>query len=207
MNTMGIDTTMLQSQKGVSRYDITRLLNASECKDCIHPAQQTIDTYTANFRNTFSATPGKDFRDISYLQALGGDNNYYYCVAYVGDQNYMRGYPQSTSPICAGRFCGQQLTTKAEFIQIIINLLAQYLYEGVQMQRNNANQRIQKLKPDSYEAKSFTSEDKTTIAQEAKKCAQDGCYLTSPKQVQLYLKYCMFNLSSCNMQAFEGLKQ
>jgi hypothetical protein len=203
MDTMGIDTTALQGQKGVSRYEITRLLNASECKDCLHPAQTSIDKYTLLFRTTFAATPGKDFGDISYLQALAEENNYYYCVAYVGDQNYMRGYPKSTSPICAGRFCGQQLTTKAEFIQIIVNLLSKYLYEGTQMPWKAANQRIQKLKIDSYEAKSFTTEEKKIINEESKRCDKDVCYLTTANHMQLYLKYCMFNLSSCGMQVFE----
>lgn len=43
---MGIDTNALSDAKGVSRYDITRLLNASECKDCIHPPQDMIGRYT-----------------------------------------------------------------------------------------------------------------------------------------------------------------
>jgi hypothetical protein len=141
------------------------------------------------------------------LQALAGEKNYYYCVAYVGEQNYMRGYPKSTSPVCAGKFCGQQLTTKAEFIQIIVNLLSQYLYEGTQMRRKDADARLKKLKETSYEAKSFTTEDKKIITQENGKCKQDACYLSTPTQMQIYLKYCMFNLKACGMQTFEGLKQ
>ncbi|MEI8008445.1 MAG: hypothetical protein WCI00_03315 [bacterium] len=64
---MGFDVTTIESQNSVSRYDLARLLNIVECKDCIHPDQDMIKKYVQNFWSTFTATPGKDFGDISFL--------------------------------------------------------------------------------------------------------------------------------------------
>jgi hypothetical protein len=36
----------------------------------------------------------------------------------------MNGYPLQTSPICGGNFCGENNTTNAEFIQVLINIAA-----------------------------------------------------------------------------------
>ena len=87
---MDIPVESMLTQDAVSRYDLARLLNAVECKDCVNPAQDMIDKYTNTFWSQFVQLPGKDFRDISYLQANFSQTNYYYCVAYVGDNNYMR---------------------------------------------------------------------------------------------------------------------
>jgi hypothetical protein len=34
---MGINTTEINEQDSISRYELARLLNAVECKDCINP--------------------------------------------------------------------------------------------------------------------------------------------------------------------------
>jgi hypothetical protein len=64
---MGLDVRTIENQDSISRYDLARLLNIVECKDCIVPNQDMRNKYMQNFWSTFSATPGKDFADISYL--------------------------------------------------------------------------------------------------------------------------------------------
>ncbi|MEI7918834.1 MAG: hypothetical protein WCH65_01085 [bacterium] len=97
---MGVDVATIESQASISRYDMARLLNSVECKDCIHPNKETLTTYGQNFWSTFTKLPNKDFNDIQFLGATYNNASYYYCVAYVGDNTYMRGYPKATSPIC-----------------------------------------------------------------------------------------------------------
>lgn len=204
---MNIDVAATQAKKWISRYDLAKLLNASECKDCILPKQDMIDTYQEPFRNSFTTQPGNYFADIKYLWWIYNEQNYYYCVAYVGDSDYMNGYPATTSPICAGKFCGAQNTTKAEFIQVVINLLAKYIYPDIQIDWKQAQKRVAKLKPDSYESKTLTTDDKKIILDNSKSCSETNCYLTEAAQVKTYLKYCMFNLSICGMETMGEIKQ
>lgn len=112
----------------------------------------------------------------------------------------MNGYPASTSPICAGKFCGAQITTKAEFIQVIINLLAKYIYPDIQIDRKQAQKRVDKLQADSYEARTLDADDKKIIKENSQSCQETNCYLTEARQVKTYLKYCMFNLGICGME-------
>lgn len=119
----------------------------------------------------------------------------------------MNGYPTSTSPICAGKFCGAQNTTKAEFLQVVINLLTKYIYPDIQIDRQQAQKRVTKLKPDSYESKTLTTDDKKNILDNSKSCKETNCYLTEAKQLPTYLKYCMFNLAICGMEAMGDIKQ
>lgn len=97
---LNISVPYLVSQKSLSRYELTRLLNAVECQDCIVPQSATRLKYDESFWNNFLTLPGKDFRDIGYLSGNWQGTNYYYCVAKVGDDDSMRGYPLATSPIC-----------------------------------------------------------------------------------------------------------
>lgn len=90
LQTMGIDVSRITAQDVMSRYDLARLLNAVECQDCINPPDWMINRYINNFWSTFIKLPGKDFDEISYLGAPYQEESYYYCVAYVGDNNYMR---------------------------------------------------------------------------------------------------------------------
>jgi hypothetical protein len=119
----------------------------------------------------------------------------------------MNGYPASTSPICAGKFCGAQNTTKAEFLQVVINLLAKYMYADIQIDRKQAQLRMNKLKANSYEAKTLDADDKNIIKSNAESCKETNCYLTDAAQVKTYLKYCMFNLAICGMEPIGKIKQ
>lgn len=90
LQTMGIDVSRISDQDVISRYDLARLLNAVECQDCINPPDAMINRYVNNFWTEFTKLPGKDFDEITYLGAPYQEESYYYCVAYVGDNNYMR---------------------------------------------------------------------------------------------------------------------
>ncbi|MCX6825326.1 MAG: PKD domain-containing protein [candidate division SR1 bacterium] len=206
LTTMGLDVKALESQSNISRYDLARLLNSVECKDCVNPKQDMLDKYVQNFWSTFTATPGKDFGDIVFGGGLYNTTSYYYCVAYVGDNSYMRGYPKATSPVCGGQFCGTQKTTTAEFIQVVINILAKYMYKDIGLNRKQVNTRINNLKKDSYEAKTFNSDDIKNITEKSKSCS-NVCALQNNNEVNIYLKYCMFNLAKCNMQEVGKIKQ
>lgn len=206
LKTMGIDVTTIESQQNISRYDVARLLNSVECKDCVSPNQDMISKYVQNFWSTFTATPGKDFADITFWWWLYNNLSYYYCVAYVGDNTYMRWYPKATSPVCGGQFCGIKNTTTAEFIQVIINILAKYIYKDLHLNRKEMNTRISTLKADSYEAKNFTTDDVKSITEKSKTC-ENICVLQNADEVNLYLKYCMFNLVKCSMQEVGKIKQ
>jgi hypothetical protein len=76
----------------------------------------------------FIETPGKDFDDIIFGSSYYNWKPYYYCVAYVGDNNWMRWYPQWVSPVCDWKFCGYRNTTVWEFLQVVLNISDQYVF-------------------------------------------------------------------------------
>jgi hypothetical protein len=88
----------------------------------------------------------------------------------------------------------------------VINIIARYIYKDLTLNRKEVNSRISKLKTDSYEAKNFTADEKTTISGKSKTC-ESTCALQNANEVNLYLKYCMFNIVGCNMQEVGKIKQ
>lgn len=89
LRTMNIPINQILIETGITRYEVTRLLNAVECKDCINPDRSYIDRYTPNYWTTFLGTMGNYFKDIKYNEAKFNKKSYYNCVAYVGDNDYM----------------------------------------------------------------------------------------------------------------------
>ena len=83
LETMDIPVEQIMDADGISRYTLSRLLNALECKDCIYPDQTMVNDYSSSFWSQFSQLPGKDFDDIAYLGGNWNQTSYYYCVAYV----------------------------------------------------------------------------------------------------------------------------
>ncbi|HBB04837.1 TPA: hypothetical protein DCZ39_08380 [Patescibacteria group bacterium] len=118
----------------------------------------------------------------------------------------MRGYPKATSPVCGGQFCGTKNTTTAEFIQVVINIIAKYIYKDMSLNRKEVNTRVTNLKADSYEAKNFNSNEIKSITEKSKSC-DNICALQNNTEVNLYLKYCMFNVTKCNMKEVGKIKQ
>ncbi|MDO4714170.1 MAG: hypothetical protein Q4B28_06085 [bacterium] len=156
---MGIDTSLLTSKDKLSRYELTRLLNAVECQDCILPHRHMRENYSSAFWSEFVQLPGKDFRDILFESAYHHQTNYYYCVASVGAKNYMKGYPLATSPICGGNFCGTRTITKAEFYQTLVNLLAPNIAPKYQIHRGDIRNWLNKVGRSSYEYKTFDNRE------------------------------------------------
>ncbi len=202
-----IDIEQLQQQPTISRYDLARLLNLVECKDCIHPQQEMIQTYNQEWRSDFVTLPNKDFRDIAYQGAEHNNESYYYCVAYAGDQQYMRWFPQATSPICWGQFCGTNNVTTAELIQVLINIASNYIYSDLELDRSWVRKWKDGLTPWSYQERSLTADMKDIIDQQAQDCPESKCALNKPEQVETYLTYCTFNLQQCKMHSYQGITQ
>jgi len=100
LSQVGLNPHKLQQQSTVSRFEMARLLNAINCENCITQSARMTQKYNQNFRQVFSSLPNRDFNDISFGNARWEQKSYYYCVAYVGDREYMRGYPAATSPLC-----------------------------------------------------------------------------------------------------------
>ena len=200
---VGINVQKLQQQPTVSRFEMARLLNAINCENCITPPARMIQRYDQDFRQTFSSLPNRDFNDISFEEARRQQQSYYYCVAYVGDREYMRGYPAATSPLCGGQFCGQNSITKPEFFQAILNIINIRILPNYQANRSDIQKRLTNLKTDSYQYQVLFEKDKQAI----KDANTTSRTITTTNEFQAYLKYCMFNLDACGFQAFGEIKQ
>ncbi|MDR2191247.1 MAG: hypothetical protein LBP53_09090 [Candidatus Peribacteria bacterium] len=162
-----------------------------------------LQTYNFSFWQTFSTLPNKDFQDIAYGKAVRNKQSYYYCVAYVGDNEYMRGYPAATSPLCGGKFCGQNATTTSEFYQSILNIINSHLLSKYQTNRTDIKNWVKNLTPTSYQYQVLSEADKNAITN----ANANSKAITTPIEFQAYLKYCMFHLTACGFQTFGAIKQ
>ena len=84
---MGLDITLFINKNSISRYEVARLLNAANCRDCVQAPDWMKETYTQDFWDNFTSIDGKD--DVGYEAAVWNKKSYYYCVAYVGENGYM----------------------------------------------------------------------------------------------------------------------
>jgi len=199
---MNITVDDLLKQDSVSRYELTRLLNAVECTDCVSEPQWMFDDYNNDFWSEFITLPWKDFSDINYLGGLFDNTSYYYCVAYVGDQEYMRWYPAEVSPVCAGQFCGPRNVTKAEFIQVLVNLLAQYIHNDYLAPWDKIKIWMENLDKNSGAFGYLDDRDRSIINKQSELCLNDTCQITNVPAFKTYLKYCMYNIDECEMLEF-----
>ena len=202
LDALGINVASLRVQDKLSRYQLTRLLNAVECHDCILPTQETINHFNQSFWQNFTTLPGKDFRDIPFGNAKHNSTNYYYCVAYAGEQNYMRGYPLQTSPFCSGNFCGQKSVSKGEFYQTLVNLIGTRVAPRYTIPRKEIKNWLQKMDSSKYEFRTFDSEEIKLI----NSSTATSTPARSSQELNLYLKYCMFNTAECGFRNFNKIK-
>jgi len=137
----GISISSLESAPTVSRNQLAELLNYVDCHDCHRPWKDLLTSLTSSWWNTFRASPAVNFDDVSYDSSLDLTNNYY-CVAYTAEQWYMSWYPRQTSPLCSGKFCGTNNTTVADFIQVIINILADRIASHYQVNWQSIQKRL-----------------------------------------------------------------
>jgi len=206
-NLAWIKLDYIKQQPTISRYEVTRLLNAVECIDCINPSNQLINRYTNNFWINFIALPWKDFNDIIYKKAIYNNQSYYYCVATVADKEYMFWYPLLTSPLCPWEFCGTNTMSKWEFVQVITNILSKYIRKNYTTDWNSIKIRYESQKQGSYSYNIFNDKDKSIIINKAQQCEGDNCPLWGASEFRTYLKYCMFNLNACNMKELWRITQ
>ena len=195
-----IDVDSILTSKSIDRYELTRLLNWVNCKDCINPDSKTQYTYSAQRRNNFANQDGSAFGDISYLWWNYKWQSYYYCVAYVWDNSWMRWYPSGVSPICNWKFCGTRTTTVGEFLQVVLNIADQYVYKKYLVDWSKVKSWMDSLPKWSYADTYLTNQEKSIINQYAAENRQ--WVLPTEESLQPYIKYCMFNLDECGMQSF-----
>lgn len=200
----GINTTEIQQRESVSRYELARLLNASECYDCFHPSNSFVSRYTSDNWRKFIELPGKNFSDITAPETIFLDNNYFYCIAYVWDMWHMQGYSYATSPICASKFCGFRNVNRAEFYQVMLNVLDKYLYEKYTVNWQKMYAWLVNLPRDSYEYLYLNTADRSLIQEYQEQSAQQ---LKSAEELQTYSKYCLFNLSTCGFAPINDIPQ
>ena len=193
-----IDIEKIQNTKTISRYTLTRLLNSVNCNDCINPDSNMVNKYTYEWWQNFSI--GRDFWDISYQWWFYEWESYYYCVAYVWDNVRMRWYPEWTSTVCNWKFCGNRNVTVWEFLQVILNIADQYVYDKYSVNWKYVQNWVNSLKPGSYPDQYLTNDDKKMVKEFSDQSL--NWVLPNEEALQPYLKYCMFNLNACNMQSF-----
>lgn len=200
----GIDLTDLETKNSVSRYETARLLNTIDCKDCLAPNSWMENQYNQQFRRVFSNTPDFNFSDIVFWQAKRESKNYYYCVAYVADNEYMRWYPTTSTILnCKNKFCWTQNTTKSEFFQAILNIIDNQIFSSFSANRKDIKSWLSTLSPTSYQYQVLTSKDIQAI----QKADDTTRPLATVDELWAYMRYCMFHLQTCWFQEIAGLKQ
>ena len=196
-----LDVTTFSNKKSISRYEVARLLNAANCEDCVQAPEWMKNTYNQTFWNGFKAIDGKDFNDINYGGALWNRKSYYYCVAYIWDNGYMAWYP-STSTKCQWNFCGQDAITVSEVYQTILNIIQPQIMQKYQINRTNVKTWMKWLD----KTKRNVILNQTNI-DTINKADIKSTYAQNNDEFQAWLKYCMYNLSECNFQAFGKIWQ
>ena len=63
---IGLDIATFSEKNSISRYEVTRLLNAANCEDCIQSPIWMQQRYNQSFWDNFRAIDGKDFNDVDY---------------------------------------------------------------------------------------------------------------------------------------------
>ena len=205
LRTAGVEVDKILESDQISRYELSRLLNTVSCQDCVNTPNWMIEKYTNNWWLDFIETPGKDFDDIIFGSSYYNWKPYYYCVAYVGDNNWMRWYPQWVSPVCDWKFCGYRNTTVWEFLQVVLNISDQYVFNRYLADWWQIKKWMDWLTKWTYPYEYLNKNDRDIINTHA----QNWLSWTLPNEesLQAYIKYCMFNLNKCGMQNFGAIKQ
>ena len=196
-----LDVSTFSNKKSISRYEVARLLNAANCEDCVQAPEWMRNTYNQTFWNGFKAIDGKDFNDINFWGALWNRKSYYYCVAYIWDNGYMAWYP-STSTKCQWNFCGQDAITVSEVYQTILNIIQPQIMQKYSINWTNVKTWMKWLD----KTKRNVILNQTNI-DTINKADTKSIYAQNSDEFQAWLKYCMYNLSECNFQAFGKIWQ
>lgn len=91
--------------------------------------------------------------------------------------------------------------TKGEFYQTLVNLLSERIAPKYSISRTDVKSWLKKVGNSSYEYKTFDRNELTLIA--AAPNLQTA--LQNGKELNIYLKYCMFNAAKCGFSVFEEI--
>ena len=202
-----LDTSSIQGQKAISRYEMTRLLSTSQCFDCNYPKISYKDKYTDQRFTNFQKQNWIYLWDITFNNALFWGYNYYYCIAYGGDKWFANWYSTTQNSMCAGKFCGSNNASNIDAIRAAAQLLMNNVYEKYNVNWSDIQNYVNSLNKDSEEYKNFDTTDLGTIKDAAKSCTTKKCKLNSVEEMRVYMKYCRYNLESCEFTTFGSLKQ
>ena len=191
-----LDVEEFSNKKSISRYEMTRLLNAANCEDCIQSPDWMKQSYTKSFWNDFRAIDWKDFNDIDYLGAFWNKKSYYYCVAYIWDNWYMAWYPK-TSTKCQWNFCWQDPITVSEAYQTLLNIIQDQIRQKYEIDWSSVKDWMNGLS----KVKREIILNQINI-ESIKNADIKSTYAQTNDEFQAWLKYCMYNLRACNFQAF-----
>lgn len=89
--------------------------------------------------------------------------------------------------------------TQGEFVQVVINIATNYIASSYTTNRNTIQNRLENQIPGSYNANIFNNQDRSLITTQSALCSSTNCTIP-PSAFRTYLKYCMFNLESCEMK-------
>ena len=191
-----LDVEEFSNKKSISRYEMTRLLNAANCEDCIQSPDWMKQSYTKSFWNDFRAIDWKDFNDIDYLGVFWNKKSYYYCVAYIWDNWYMAWYPK-TSTKCQWNFCWQDPITVSEAYQTLLNIIQDQIRQKYEIDWSSVKDWMNGLS----KVKREIILNQINI-ESIKNADIKSTYAQTNDEFQAWLKYCMYNLRACNFQAF-----
>lgn len=116
----------------------------------------------------------------------------------------MQGYSRMISPICSSRFCGFRNVNRAEFYQVMLNVLDTYIYKNYVVNWKQIFTWYANLDKDAY-AYLYLDQKDHMIIQKNKTHQQKK--LTEAKELQTYAKYCLFNLSACKFSPIHDIPQ
>lgn len=196
LKNLWFDIEELKSRWSVSRYDSTLILNLWECFDCRYPDKKNKQLLNYNYWEEFKKIEWKNFDDISYESTIYWWKDYYYCVAYSANKNFINWYPEQQNSYCPWKFCWSNDITLRELIQIMVNILSNYIYKNYYVNWNNIKIYYDWIWNESIKNK-FTNQDITNINKWISRCGEYSCILASQEEFKTFLKYCSFNLENC----------
>lgn len=106
----------------INRYEFTELLTAAQCRDCLRPETELVETYTAPWLESIKTSPLIALDDIERTD-VWPNTSWFYCVANVVDRWLMQWFPRTTSPYCPWKFCGTSDLTMIDFLDALIRTL------------------------------------------------------------------------------------
>ncbi len=196
-----VDTELMQDRGTVDRYDLAQFLSFMGCRDCLQYDEITKKKYSSERWEDKKDTSWLFIEDIKPNDEVYQWNEYSYCVANAIDNNWMVGYPKTTSPFCAWRFCGSNTLTYGEFLQTIVAVVWDEIYKEKTLVWPELVSWVQDLWV------VFDANTIDLINQKALECWFRSCQIEDQDEFNLYVRYCRHNLEACGMQESLWLKE